>query len=157
MRKQVSRDISMPYVEATVWGWARRELITRRLFVQNKNIVPFILTKAGISLHWVPEVFSRVRRGASDTAHEKPLAPRVAFHTSFLVFPQKEQTNNNYKTITAKNKQTNKNKQTKHFPNVDVQAPRFPGVGLQIGSILDKTWFTIYRPTFYREDVALPL
>ena len=31
-------------------------------------------------LPWVPEVFSRVRRGASfpETAHEKPLAPRVA-------------------------------------------------------------------------------
>ena len=69
---------------------------------QKYSTIHIILTKAGISLHWVPEVFSRVRRGASDTAHEKPLAPRVAFHTSFLVFPLNSKGRKSKQTTTTK-------------------------------------------------------
>ena len=43
----------------------------------------FLIKERAKELPWVPEVFSRVRRGASfrrpkpETAHEKPLAPRI--------------------------------------------------------------------------------
>lgn len=105
--------------------------ITCTLFVQNKHIGLFILSKAGISSLSVPEARLKTCRKPRIKSLWHLGQHFIHPFLCFLLIVKAERANKQQQQNSNSEKQTNKNKQTKRFPNVDVQAPRFLGVSFK--------------------------